>query len=80
LFTIRLYCFFILSKALAFLYTEKIMLVLTRKVGEVIMIGDDIVVEILHVCGGQVRIGITAPIDIPVHRREVYDRIKALEE
>ncbi len=56
------------------------MLVLTRKIGEVIMIGDEIAVEILHVSGGQVRIGITAPIDIPVHRREVYDRIKALEE
>ena len=51
------------------------MLVLTRREGETVMIGDDVVVHVLGVKGNQVRIGITAPKDLPVHRREVYDRI-----
>ncbi len=54
------------------------MLVLTRKIGERIRIGDDIVVNVLEVSKGSVRIGIEAPKQIPIYRSEVYERI--LEE
>jgi len=53
------------------------MLILTRKVGEVIMIGDDIVVKVLGVRSGQVKIGIEAPRELPVHRHEIFERIKS---
>ena len=53
------------------------MLILTRKVGEVIMIGEDIVVKVLGVRSGQVKIGVEAPRDLPVHRQEIFDRIQA---
>ena len=53
------------------------MLILTRKVGEIIMIGDDIVVKVLGVRSGQVKIGIEAPRELPVHRHEIFERIKA---
>jgi carbon storage regulator len=53
------------------------MLILTRRVGETVMIGDDTTVTILGVKGNQVRVGINAPKHVPVHRQEVYDRIKA---
>ena len=53
------------------------MLILTRKVGELIMIGDDIMVKVLGVRSGQVKIGIEAPKDLPVHRHEIYERIQA---
>ncbi len=57
------------------------MLILTRRVGECIDIGEDIVVTVLGVKGNQVRIGIDAPRDVPVHREEVKKRIDAeLEE
>lgn len=56
------------------------MLILTRKVGEVIMIGDDIVVKVLGVRSGQVKIGIEAPRELPVHRHEIFERIKAEED
>ena len=52
------------------------MLILTRKVGEVIMIGDDIVVKVLGVRSGQVKIGVEAPRELPVHRREIFERIQ----
>ena len=52
------------------------MLVLTRKKNESIMIGDDIEIMILSDNLGKVRVGISAPKDLPVHRREVYDAIK----
>ncbi len=52
------------------------MLILTRRNGESINIGDDITVRILSVSGNQVRIGIEAPQEVPVHRDEVYDRIQ----
>jgi carbon storage regulator len=53
------------------------MLVLSRKRDEVVMIGDAIRVTIVDVRGDKVRLGIEAPDEIPVHRREVYDRIEA---
>lgn len=52
------------------------MLILTRRVGESLMIGDDVSVTILGVKGNQVRIGITAPKDVAVHREEIYQRIR----
>ncbi len=55
------------------------MLILTRKPGETIIIGDDIKVTILSVASKQIRIGIDAPKDVPVHREEIYKRIHAEE-
>ncbi len=52
------------------------MLILTRKVGETLMIGDDISITVLGVKGNQVRIGVNAPRDVGVHRKEIYDRIQ----
>ena len=52
------------------------MLILTRRVNETIMLGDDIIVTVLGVRGNQVRIEIEAPKDLPVHREEVYNKIK----
>ena len=53
------------------------MLILTRRVGETLMVGDDITVTVLGVKGNQVRIGVNAPRDVAVHREEIYDRIKS---
>ena len=55
------------------------MLILTRRVNETLNIGDDIQVTVLGVKGNQVRIGIDAPRDVPVHREEIYLRIKREE-
>ncbi len=52
------------------------MLILTRRVGETLMIGDDVTVTVLGVRGNQVRIGVNAPKDVTVHREEIYERIK----
>lgn len=52
------------------------MLILTRRVGESLMVGDDITITVLGVKGNQVRIGVNAPKDVAVHREEIYNRIQ----
>ena len=52
------------------------MLILTRRVGETLMVGDEVTVTVLGVKGNQVRIGVNAPKDVAVHREEIYERIK----
>jgi carbon storage regulator len=56
------------------------MLILTRRVGETVMIGNDVTVTVLGVKGNQVRIGVNAPRDVAVHREEIFERIKREEE
>lgn len=56
------------------------MLILTRRVGEKLVIGDDVTVTVLGVKGTQVRIGVQAPADVAVHREEIYDRIQVERE
>ena len=53
------------------------MLILTRRVGETVMIGNEVTVTVLGVKGNQVRLGINAPKDVSVHREEIFERIKA---
>jgi carbon storage regulator len=52
------------------------MLILTRKVNESLKVGDDVTVTVLGIKGGQIRIGISAPRDVAVHRQEVFERIQ----
>lgn len=56
------------------------MLILTRRIGETLKIGDNIDVTILSIRGNQIRIGINAPRDVSVHREEIYTRIKEEEK
>ena len=55
---------------------NKVMLILTRRAGETVMIGSDVTITVLGVKGNQVRIGINAPKDVAVHREEIYERIQ----
>ena len=55
------------------------MLILTRRVGESLMIGDDVTITVLGVKGNQVRIGVKAPIEVAVHREEILNRIAEAE-
>ncbi len=52
------------------------MLILTRRVGEAVMIGDDIKISVLGVKGNQIRLGVSAPREVAVHREEIYQRIQ----
>jgi len=56
------------------------MLILTRRVGETLMIGDEVSVTVLGIKGNQVRIGVNAPRQVAVHREEIYERIKLEKE
>ena len=56
------------------------MLILTRRVGETLMIGDEITVTVLGVKGNQVRVGVNAPRDVALHREEIYQRIQVEDE
>lgn len=55
------------------------MLILTRRVGETVMIGDEVTVTVLGVKGNQVRLGVNAPRSVAVHRQEIYDQIQKEE-
>jgi carbon storage regulator len=56
------------------------MLILTRRVGEALMVGDEVTVTVLGVKGNQVRIGVNAPKHVSVHREEIYERIRAEQQ
>jgi carbon storage regulator len=55
---------------------RRVVLILTRRIGETLNIGDDVTVTVLSIQGQQIRLGVSAPKDVAVHREEVYERIK----
>jgi len=55
------------------------MLILTRRIGETLIIGDDVNITVLGVKGNQVRLGVNAPRDVSVHREEIYHRIQGVD-
>jgi carbon storage regulator len=57
-------------------FKERILLILTRRVNESLIVGEQVTVTVLAVKGNQVRIGINAPKDVAVHREEIYDRVQ----
>ena len=59
---------------------DDVMLILTRRVGEALMVGDDTKIVVLGVKGSQIRLGINAPKDIVVHREEIFDKINTKDE
>lgn len=65
------------SQGLPYKERRSIMLVLTRRLGETLKIGDTIEVTVLGIKGNQVRIGMAAPRDVPVHREEIYEKVRA---
>ncbi len=56
------------------------MLILTRRIGETLCIGDDITVTVLGIKGNQVKVGIEAPKDVSVHREEIYDKVNQVQK
>jgi len=52
------------------------MLILTRRIGETLMVGDDVAITVLGIKGNQIRLGVDAPKDVSVHREEIYQRIQ----
>lgn len=56
------------------------MLILTRKMGETLLVGDNVEITVLNIRGNQVKLGVKAPQDISVHRQEIYERIQSAQQ
>jgi carbon storage regulator len=66
----------LLQNSTTIVIKEECMLILTRKIGESLLIGEDISISVLSVRGNQVKIGVDAPKEVTVHREEIYQRLK----